>query len=144
MVAGTLPPFLGMRIKPLTGELAVRSLRTLDIFLTELLANTNGTLPANFVITLPKIQSRADVDVIVETFDLLEDRLDIENGALRLEIMVETTQSIFDPQGRSMLPRLHRAARGRLVGAHFGTYDYTAGCDITAAHQKMQHPVCDF
>jgi citrate lyase beta subunit len=144
MVAGTLPPFLGIRIKPLTGELAIRSLRTLDIFLTELLANTNGTLPANFVVTLPKIQSRTDVDVIVETFELLEDRLDIENGALRLEIMVETTQSIFDPQGRSILPRLHRAARGRLVGAHFGTYDYTANCDITAAHQKMQHPACDF
>jgi citrate lyase beta subunit len=144
MVAGTLPPFLGIRIKPLTGELAIRSLRTLDVFLTELLANTNGTLPANFVVTLPKIQSRTDIDVIVETFDLLEDRLDIENGALRLEIMVETTQSIFDPQGRSILPRLHRAARGRLVGAHFGTYDYTANCDITAAHQKMQHPACDF
>jgi len=42
------------------------------------------------------------------------------------------------------LPRLHRAAEGRLTGAHFGTYDYTANCDITAAHQKMRHPACDF
>jgi hypothetical protein len=58
--------------------------------------------------------------------------------------MVETTQSIFDPNGRSMLPRLHRVADGRLTGAHFGTYDYTANCDITAAHQKMRHPACDF
>jgi citrate lyase beta subunit len=144
MVAGTLPPFLGIRIKPLTGELAARSLRTLDIFLTELLANTNGTLPANFVVTLPKIQSIVDVELLVDTFEQLEDRLDIENGALRMEIMVETTQSIFDAQGRSVLPRLHRAAGGRLTGAHFGTYDYTANCDITAAHQKMQHPACDF
>jgi citrate lyase beta subunit len=144
MVAGTLPPFLGIRIKPLTGELAARSLRTLDVFLTELLGNTNGTLPANFVVTLPKIQSRIDVEVLVETFEQLEDRLDIENGALRVEFMVETTQSIFDPQGRSALPRLHRAAAGRLTGAHFGTYDYTANCDITAAHQRMRHPACDF
>jgi len=144
MVAGTLPPFLGIRIKPLTGELAARSLRTLDAFLTELLANTNGTLPANFVITLPKIQSRTDVEVLVETFEQLEDRLDIENGSLRVEFMVETTQSIFDPQGRAVLPRLHRAAGGRLTGAHFGTYDYTANCDITAAHQRMRHPACDF
>jgi hypothetical protein len=30
------------------------------------------------------------------------------------------------------------------VGAHFGTYDYTAGCGITAAHQTMANPVCDF
>jgi hypothetical protein len=144
MVAGTLPPFLGIRIKPLNGEAAARSLRTLDVFLTELLANTNGTLPANFVITLPKILSRADVDVLVETLEQLEDRLDIEHGALRIEFMVETTQSIFDPQGRAALPRLHRAAAGRLTGAHFGTYDYTAGCDITAAHQRMRHPACDF
>jgi citrate lyase beta subunit len=144
MVAGTLPPFLGIRIKPLSGELAVRSLRTLDVFLTELLGNTNGKLPENFVVTLPKIQSRVDVEVLVDTFEQLEDRLDIENGALRVEFMVETTQSIFDPQGRSVLPRLHRAAGGRLTGAHFGTYDYTANCDITAAQQRMRHPACDF
>jgi citrate lyase beta subunit len=144
MVANTLPPFLGIRIKPLTGELAQRSLRTLDVFLTELLGNTNGSLPANFVVTLPKIQSRIDVDVLVDSFEQLEDRLDIEHGALRVEFMVETTQSLFDPQGRSALPRLHRAAAGRLTGAHFGTYDYTAGCDITAAHQRMGHPACDF
>jgi citrate lyase beta subunit len=144
MVAGTLPPFLGIRIKPLTGELAGRSLRTLDVFLTELLANTNGSLPANFVVTLPKIMSRVDVEVLVDTFEQLEEKLDIEHGSLRMELMVETTQSIFDPAGRSVLPRLHRAAAGRLTGAHFGTYDYTANCDITAAQQRMRHPACDF
>jgi len=144
MVANTLPPFLGIRIKPLTGELAGRSLRTLDVFLTELLANTNGSLPANFVVTLPKIQSQAHVEMLVDTFEQLEDRLDIEHGALRVEFMVETTQSILDPQGRAVLTRLHRAAGDRLTGAHFGTYDYTAGCDITAAHQRMRHPACDF
>ena len=142
--AGLLPPFLGIRIKPLTRELAGRSLRTLDIFLTELVTASGGKLPENFVVTLPKIQTRTDVETIVDTFDILEDRLDLEAGALRLEIMVETTQTIFDPSGRSMLPRLHRAAGSRLVSAHFGTYDYTANCDITAAHQKMRHPACDF
>ncbi len=30
------------------------------------------------------------------------------------------------------------------MAAHFGTYDYTASCDITAAHQHMAHPACDF
>jgi hypothetical protein len=33
---------------------------------------------------------------------------------------------------------------GRIVAAHFGTYDYTASMSITAAHQHMLHPVCDF
>src|SRR5437870_1065005 len=36
------------------------------------------------------------------------------------------------------------AARGRAVAAHFGTYDYTASCNSTAAHQRMDHPACDF
>jgi hypothetical protein len=36
------------------------------------------------------------------------------------------------------------AARGRCCAAHFGTYDYTASCSITAAHQQMMHPACDF
>ena len=35
--AGTLPPFIGIRIKPLSEELKRRSLRTLDLFLTTLL-----------------------------------------------------------------------------------------------------------
>lgn len=142
--AKSLPPFIGIRIKPLTRDLAARSLRTLDVFLTELVSKNDGRLPDNFVVTLPKIQSKSDVETLVDMFEVLEDRLDLEPGALRMEIMVETTQSIFDPRGRSMLPRLHRAAAGRLVGAHFGTYDYTANCDITAAHQRMRHPACDF
>ncbi len=143
-VAGTLPAFIGIRIKPLTRDLAARSLRTLDVFLTQLLTDTHGKLPDNFVVTLPKIQSKDDVETIVDVFEVLEDRLDLTPGSLRLEIMVETTQTIFDPNGRVILPRLHRAAAGRLVSAHFGTYDYTANCDITAAHQKMRHPACDF
>ena len=144
LVNGTLPPFLGIRIKPLTRELASRSFRTLDIFVTTLLEKSAGQLPANFVVTLPKITSRTDVEALVDVFELLEDRLDLPHRALKVEFMVETTQSIFDAQGRTALPRLHRSADGRLTGAHFGTYDYTANCDITAAHQKMRHPACDF
>ncbi len=144
LAAGTLPPFIGIRIKPLTRDLAARSFRTLDVFLSELLDKSNGHLPANFVITLPKIMHAADVETLVDVLDVFEDRSGLEQGALKVEIMVETTQSIFDPKGRSILPRLHRAAAGRLTGAHFGTYDYTANCDITAAHQHMRHPACDF
>jgi hypothetical protein len=43
-----------------------------------------------------------------------------------------------------MLPKLLNAARGRMIAAHFGTYDYTASCNITAAYQAMRHPACDF
>jgi len=144
MAAATLPPFIGIRTKPLTRELAARSLRTVDIFLTELLDKSNGRLPDNFVITLPKILSKEDVEVFVDLLEVFEDRAGLDPGTVKIELMVETTQSIFDPSGRIILPRLHRAAAGRLVAAHFGTYDYTANCDITAAHQRMRHPACDF
>jgi len=36
------------------------------------------------------------------------------------------------------------AGQGRVRGAHFGTYDYTASLTITAAYQTMTHPACDF
>ncbi len=141
---GSLPPFIGIRIKPLTRDLAARSLRTLDIFVTEMLDKTDGRLPGNFVVTLPKIMSTTDVEVLCEVFELLEDKTSLGSGDLKMEFMVETTQSIFDPKGRSILPQLAKIAGKRLTGAHFGTYDYTANCDITAAHQRMRHPACDF
>src|SRR5207245_5640840 len=50
----------------------------------------------------------------------------------------------FAADGTVALPRLIAEGRGRIVAAHFGTYDYTAACGITAAHQHMLHPVCDF
>ena len=51
MASASLPPFIGIRVKPLTRELAARSLRTLDVFLTELVSSAQGQLPPNFVIT---------------------------------------------------------------------------------------------
>ena len=51
----TLPPFIGIRIKPMSNELHARSLRTLDLFVTALARATRGRLPANFVVTIPKI-----------------------------------------------------------------------------------------
>jgi citrate lyase beta subunit len=137
---GTLPPFIGIRIKPFTQELMHRSIRTLDIVLTTL----GGKMPANFVVTLPKIQLPEQVALLCDVFDELEPRLGLTRDSLRLEFMIETTQSILSGGGESNLPRFLDAARGRAVAAHFGTYDYTASCNITANEQRMDHPACDF
>ena len=142
--AGTLPPFVGIRIKPFTEELRARSFRTLDIFVSTLAEETGGALPANFVVTLPKVTDPAHVAALADLFDLLEPALDLPAGALKMEMMIETTQSVINHRGESNLPLLLAAARGRCVAAHFGTYDYTASCQITAAHQHMLHPACDF
>lgn len=42
MRAGTLPPFIGVRVKTLSDELQARSFRTLRIFLTTLLRRSPG------------------------------------------------------------------------------------------------------
>ncbi|MGA9592277.1 MAG: hypothetical protein WBS18_04220 [Candidatus Acidiferrales bacterium] len=144
MNAGTLPPFIGIRIKPFTEELRGRSVRTLDIFLTELAAQTRGALPANFCVTLPKIVAPDEVAALADICSRLEPSLGLDPGALRIELMIETTQSILNERGEVPLLALASAARGRCVAAHFGTYDYTAARGITAAHQHMTHPACDF
>lgn len=144
MAENTLPPFIGIRIKAFTPELFDRSARTLDLFVSTLLDRTGGVLPQNFVVTLPKVTSPEQVTAAVGLFALMEKARKLDAGVLRLELMVETPQSILDAEGRNALPALVRAAEGRCVGAHFGTYDYTAACNVTAAAQTMDHPACDF
>jgi citrate lyase beta subunit len=140
----TLPPFIGIRIKPFSEELRERSMRTLDIFVSTLVEKSGGKLPANFVVTLPKITIPEQATALAQIFDSLEKETGLPAGSLKLELMIETTQSIINAAGQINLPLLLAAARGRCVAAHFGTYDYTASCSITAAHQHMLHPACDF
>jgi citrate lyase beta subunit len=133
----TLPPFIGIRIKSFSRELHQRSKRTLEIFLKNL-----GEIPPNFVVTFPKIQHVDQVGDFIQTLSGIEKKLGIRR--VPIEIMVEQPQTIFMPDGRAALPLIHDACDGRLFGAHFGTYDYTASMGITAAHQHMLHPACDF
>jgi len=144
LAAHTLPPFIGIRVKPFTEELAARSIRTLDLFVTALVEASGGKIPDGFVVTLPKIQTVAQVTAFADVLDALEDALGLVHGTLKIELMIETTQAIVDAHGVVALPGLVRAGRGRVSGCHFGTYDYTATCNITAAYQSMQHPACDF
>ncbi len=142
--AGTLPPFIGIRVKPLNEDLRARSMRTLDIFVSSLVAKTGGALPANFVITIPKVQIAAHVTAAVKVCAALEKKLGLQDGSLRLELMVETPQSIIDREGRCPLLGFIEAAEGRCSSVHFGVYDYTASFGITAAYQAMGHASCDF
>ncbi|MGH9148004.1 MAG: DUF6986 family protein, partial [Vicinamibacterales bacterium] len=149
LAAGSMPPFWGIRVKALSEELRHRSLRTLDIFLTRLAPDvglkpgaTTVTDPQRqlFVVTLPKITSTEQVAVLVDVLELLEKKLQLKQGTIGIELMVESPRAILDASGRVALPDLVQAAGRRLVGAHFGPYDYTASLDITAAHQRLDHP----
>lgn len=141
---GSEPANFGLRVKSFdTPELRARSVRTLDVFLTALLQQW-GSLPTGFVLTFPKVVDAAQVEVFVELLELFEQQLGMPEKSLRFEIQVETTQSIVDSDGRFALPRFLRAGGGRVSGLHFGTYDYTASCGLTAAHQHLAHRACDF
>jgi len=141
---GTLPPFMGIRIKPFNEELRERSVRTLDIFLTTLLAETGGKVPAGFAVTLPKVVIPEQAAALADIFDAFEAAHGLAAGSLRCELMIETTNAVLGYDGLATPTRLLAAMRGRCIGAHFGTYDYTASCNITAALQHHAHPACDF
>ena len=144
MQANTISPFIGIRIKPFTEDLKHRGVRTLDIFLSTLLHATGGVLPANFIVMLPKVTIPEQVVTLVRLFELIEKTNQLPDGTLKMETMVEATQIVMDDEGRNPLMRIIRASEGRCIAAHFGTYDYTASCGITARYQTMAHSVCDF
>ena len=131
----SFPPFIGIRIKPFTQGLRARSIRTLELFLRTLVSEA-GEVPANFAVTLPKVTVAEEVTALVRKLEPF--------GSVKLELMIETPQSIIDASGQFAIPKLIDAAEGRCRGLHFGVYDYTAGCNITAEHQTMTHPACDF
>ncbi|HEV2148391.1 MAG TPA: hypothetical protein VGR37_13395 [Longimicrobiaceae bacterium] len=144
MEAGTLPAYVGLRLKSLAEETRERSVRTLDLFLARLLEAAGGRLPPGLLFTVPKVTIPEQAAFFADVLETLEARWGLAEGTLRFELMVEVPQAVIGADGRVPLPGFLDAARGRLAAAHFGTYDYTSGVGITAAHQGMRHPACDF
>jgi hypothetical protein len=93
---------------------------------------------------LPKVTIPEQVITLIKLFDIIEKKNNLTPGSLKMETMVEATQIIMDDEGRNPLMKIIKASDGRCIAAHFGTYDYTASCGITAKYQTMDHPVCDF
>jgi citrate lyase beta subunit len=141
LAEGSLSPFVGIRVKSMSAELHRRALRTMDLFITTLVEEA-GRVPDGFVVTLPKIQDLAQVEVTIEALTELESALGTPR--IPLELMVETPQTVIDVDGSAGVRKWVDAADGRVRGAHFGTYDYTASLNVTASHQSMDHPACDF
>jgi citrate lyase beta subunit len=125
MEAGTLPPLIGIRVKSFASESKARGRRTLDRFL-----RAAAELPADFVVTLPKITA---ADQVREFMEALAPYPNID-----VELMIETSYSLTN------LTKLVDLTHGRCRGAHFGPYDYTSSLGITAANQHLLHPACNF
>ncbi|WP_408888906.1 phosphoenolpyruvate kinase [Myxococcus faecalis] len=141
---GTLPPFIGIRVKSFSEELFERASRTLDLFVTTLLEQSGGKVPPSFVVTLPKVALPEQVAALARILEVLETEHGLEKGALGLELMVETPQALFDREGKLHLSALVAAGAGRCSSVHLGLYDYTAALSVSAHVQSMLHPACDF
>lgn len=142
VASGTAPPFIGIRFKCFEAATRARGLRTLDLFIAALAEA--GELPAGLVLTLPKVSTVAQVQAMSFAVGRLEEVHGLQAGRLRFEVQVETPQLILGPDGTSPLARLPFAAPGRISGLHYGTYDYSASLEISAAYQSMEHPAADF
>jgi hypothetical protein len=75
---------------------------------------------------------------------LTEKDRDLPPDSIGVELMIETPESIVDRDGRFAVRRLVDAAEGRCTSVHFGAYDYTAALGISASHQDIRHPACNF
>ena len=100
MQAGTISPFIGIRIKPFTEDLKMRGSSHTRYFSNYIIAINIEQASDNFVVTLPKVTIPEQVTALVELFELIEENTGLEEGSLKMEIMVETTQSVVNAKGK--------------------------------------------
>lgn len=140
---GGLPRWIGVRIKPLTDEHRARAIRTLDGFVTALVAASGGRLPEGFAVTLPKVTSAAQPAALAALLAALEDAHGLTPGVIRVELLVETPEAVVDVDGRSAIPSWLAPIGARARSIHLGAYDYQSLLGVTAPHQRLRHPACD-
>lgn len=139
--AGSAPPFTGIRGKSLEAASRLRAIRTITLFLGELLAH--GPMPAGFVLTLPKVSSADQVGAMAMLCGRLEQAFGLPGGKLTFEIQAETPQLILGADGSATIARCVHAGGERLTGVHYGTYDYAAALGIAGEFQRLDHPAAD-
>ncbi|MFS4094710.1 DUF6986 family protein [Streptomyces sp. AF1A] len=138
---GTAAPYMGIRTKCMEAAVRHRGIRTLDIFLTGLMAA--GGLPEGLVLTLPKVTCAEQVSAFARLLGAFEKAHGLDAGRLGFEIQIETSQAILATDGTATVARMIQAAEGRATGLHYGTFDYSACLGVSAAHQASDHPAAD-
>ncbi|MFD8260358.1 DUF6986 family protein [Streptomyces griseoluteus] len=141
LLAEDAPPYLGVRVKCMEAGVRERGIRTLDVFLTGLMAA--GGLPEGLNLTLPKVTYAEQVAAFARVLDAFERTHGLESGRLGFEIQIETSQAILATDGTATVARMIQAAGGRATGLHYGTFDYSAALGVSAAHQAPDHPAAD-
>jgi citrate lyase beta subunit len=140
-LAATRLAFSGIRFKSLEPATRRRGIHTLDLFLGTLL--DTSSLPPGFVVTLPKVTHVGQVVAFAEVCTALEQAHRLAPGKLRFEIQIETPQAILAADGTAAVARMVHSGDGRVVGLHYGTYDYSAACGVASPYQSLDHAVAD-
>jgi citrate lyase beta subunit len=142
--ADAAPPFTGIRCKSLEPRTRRRAIATIDAFLGAL-AESHAELPPGFAFTLPKVTSAAQVTAMIVLCERFESAYEISyRHQLSFELQVEMPQLIIGADGAATIAQCIQAGGDRLAGLHYGTYDYSAAVGISAAHQRLDHPVADY
>jgi citrate lyase beta subunit len=140
---GTAPVHLGIRMKCLEAAVRDRGIRTLDVFLTGL-TDAAGGLPEELVLTLPKVTSPEQVAAMVRLCEEFERARELPEGRIGFEVQIETPQAVLGADGCATVARMIDASEGRCTSLHYGTFDYSAACGVSPAHQALDHPVADY
>ncbi|GAA2666435.1 DUF6986 family protein [Nonomuraea recticatena] len=133
---GRLPRRWGLRVKSFADGDPARSVRTLELFLAELVARA-GSLPPGFTVTLPKVLMEEYLGQFAQVLAELDSALGLPSP-LRFEIQVEAPQTVL-----FLRSDLAESLGGRLAAAHFGVFDYTAAIGLPPHEQRLDHPACD-
>ncbi len=141
---GKITAFSGFRIKSFGPETRERGIKSLERFLGNFLDRTNGQVPENFFVTLPKVTDRHQVTELCERLVSIENDRGLPKGSVGVELMIETPDAIIGTDGRIPVRELVDAAGGRCASVHFGAYDYTGALGISASYQDIRHPACNF
>ncbi|MGI8458278.1 MAG: DUF6986 family protein [Propionibacteriaceae bacterium] len=140
---GTAPPFAGLRFKCFEAPTRRRGIATFELFVATLLAELDE-LPTGLVITFPKVSTVDQVRAMVKVCAELESTYGLPAGRLGFEIQVETPQLILGADGTAAIAKAIHVGDGRVTSLHYGTYDYSASLQISAAYQTADHPAADY
>ncbi|MGQ7296245.1 DUF6986 family protein [Quadrisphaera sp. KR29] len=147
------PVSAGARVRSFEAGTRRRAVRTLARVVASLVATAErgagapevelGALPGHLVVTLAKVSDPVQVAALADVLDALEDAHGLDRGWVRVEAQVEVPALVVAPDGRAAVARCREAARGRLTGLHYGTYDFSAACGVPPAAQALDHPLAD-
>ncbi|TNM60670.1 aldolase [Streptomyces sp. NP160] len=147
------PGTAGVRVRSFDASTRRRALRTLARVVAAVVATAErgadapevelGALPDHLLVTLAKVSDPLQVGALADALDALEAAHGLPGGWVRVEVQVEVPALVVSPDGRAAVARCREAARGRLTGLHYGTYDFSAACGVPPAHQSLEHPLAD-